>query len=45
MSSSSMPLDAPPKLNVDEFVGAAIANTPEALHSYFEQFGVLYKKK
>jgi hypothetical protein len=43
--SSAMPLDTPPKLIVDEFVGAAIANTPEELHPHFEQFGALYKKK
>ncbi|KAF9007150.1 hypothetical protein BDQ17DRAFT_261781 [Cyathus striatus] len=43
--SSSTAMDKPPKLVLDEFIAAALSNTPAELHPFFESFRTLYTKK
>lgn len=44
-STSAMAVDKPAKIDVDEYLTAALSSSPRELHPFFESFRNLYQRK
>lgn len=44
-STSAMAVDKPAKIDVDEYLTAALSSSPQELHPFFESFRNLYQRK